>query len=94
MWQLDHAYAREARRPTRKVANMPNATGSLTRRKKLVCKIKQHRYSGAGRNRNTQIGTANQQPSMIMINSPISEVKSHPSHVTAAVIHREEKPAG
>jgi hypothetical protein len=31
---------------------------------------------------------------MIMINSPISEIKSHPSHVTSAVIHHEEKPAG
>jgi hypothetical protein len=73
---------------------MPNATGSPARREELVCKIKQHPDSGARGSRDTQIGPANQQPSMIMINSPISEIKSHPSHVTATVIHREEKAAG
>jgi hypothetical protein len=41
MWQLDWPYAREARNPARKLANMPNATGSVAHDEKLPGKIEQ-----------------------------------------------------
>jgi hypothetical protein len=90
---IDRAYARDARDPVRKVANVPSITGSSAGGEELVRKIKKLLHHGAGCDRKALITTTDQEPSMIMVNGPISKIERHSAYVAATVVDSEKEPA-
>jgi hypothetical protein len=91
--QLDSPYAVEIARPSREVANMPNIAISLSRGQELAGKIEQQLHSVGRRYPDAQGPTADQHPTMIIINGPVPKIKRDSAQITAAVIKREKKPA-
>jgi hypothetical protein len=71
---------------------MPLSAGPLAGRKELVGKIKQQRHSIGLRYRDTE-GSADQRPTMILINGTIPKIKRGPRHVTAAVVDGKKESA-
>ena len=71
---------------------MPSA-GSLAGPQELVCKIEQQIDSVSRQDRESPIRAANQEPSLVMINSSITKIEMC-ADVAATIVDGEEEPAG
>jgi hypothetical protein len=73
---------------------MPNFPGTSTRGQELACKINQPRDGVARHDWYAQVCATHQEPSVIMINSPVSKIKRSSTDVTTTIVDGEKEPAG
>jgi len=73
---------------------MPNVTVPPTRGQEPLRKIEQRARGSGCRNRDTEIGSTQQEPSMITVNSSIPKIKRHATDVAPAVIENKKEPSG